>query len=548
MSKKESFIKGTLILAAATLVARVLGMVQRVPLEHILGAVGNSAFTVANNVYLLLLTIATGGIPSTLSKMVAERYALKRPSEAQRIYKAALIFSAVTGVLITVLLYILAPVYTSMISTPEATPAMRALAPALLLFPTVAMMRGYFQGRGNMTVSGVSQITEQVLRVVTAIGLGLVMMYAGYSDEQVAAGASFGGVLGSIGAFAVMIYFAIKLKQQDQKSRLEDLAAGNEPLPLSRIYADIFKLSIPIVLTSLAIPAVYFIDSSIVKPLLIGQVGEHIATQTLGILGSRAQSIAGIPPILSIALSTSLIPVISAAFARKDTPHLQKQITLAMRISILTGMPIVLILCTAAYSVNGLLFSSLDGSGIIALLTFGTIFQITMSTSGSILLGMGKPNKSMVHVMAGIIIKLVASLALAPFLGIYGIILGTTLCFLFITWFNMLSLKKVVKFSILGDRWKGFLLTVVILTAVGFGLNQAGIQLTAIMPARIAFFITCCIVGLATILLYLVMLIVFKVIRREELDSYPRIIRRVLQPLMRFAPGSGMGRSRGSDN
>ncbi|AWB45885.1 hypothetical protein DCC85_17945 [Paenibacillus sp. CAA11] len=545
MSKKESFIKGTLILAAAALVARLLGMVQRVPLEHIFGAAGNSAFTVANNVYLLILTVATAGIPSTLSKMVSERYALQRPSEAKRIYQAALIFSGIVGVVITVLLYVLAPVYTSMISTPEATPALRALAPALLLFPTISMMRGYFQGRGNMTAGGISQIVEQILRVATAIGLALVLLHAGFSDENVAAGASFGGVLGSIGAFGVMLYFTFQLRKADHSLQLEDLAAGNAPLPLMKIYGDIFKLSIPIVLSSLAIPAVNFIDSSIVKPLLIGQVGEHLATQTLGILGSRAQSIAGIPPILSIALSTSLIPVISAAFARKDMAHLQKQTTLAMRIAILTGMPIVLVLCTAAYSVNGLLFSSLDGSGIIALLTFGTIFQITMSTSSSILLGLGKPNLSMVHVLFGIVVKLVASLALAPLFGIYGIVAGTGLCFLVITLLNLRSLKKIVPFSIMGRRWVGFLVTVVILALVGYGLNQAGIQLVSFISPRIAFFITCCIVGLATVAIYPLMLILLRVIRREELDSYPRPVRKLLQPLMRFAPASSRSHSEG---
>ncbi len=93
MAKKESFIKGTLILAAAALVARVLGLVQRVPLEHLLDEVGNASFSIANNVYLMLLTVATAGIPSTLSKMVSERYALKRPGEARQVYHAALWFA-----------------------------------------------------------------------------------------------------------------------------------------------------------------------------------------------------------------------------------------------------------------------------------------------------------------------------------------------------------------------------------------------------------------------------------------------------------------------
>lgn len=147
MSKKESFVKGTLILAAAALVARVLGLVQRVPLDHIFDGVGRASFGVSNNIYLMLLTVATAGIPSTLSKMVSERYALNRPEEARQVYHAALLFSVAAGVFMTVLLYIGAPFYATHIAdVPESAMAIKAIAPALLLFPAIAMMRGYFQG------------------------------------------------------------------------------------------------------------------------------------------------------------------------------------------------------------------------------------------------------------------------------------------------------------------------------------------------------------------------------------------------------------------
>ncbi|GIO64624.1 putative polysaccharide biosynthesis protein [Paenibacillus cineris] len=544
MAKKESFIRGTLILAAAALVARVLGLVQRVPLDHLFNDIGKASFTISNNVYLLLLTVATAGIPSTLSKMVSERYALKKPAEAQRVYHAALIFAAAAGVIITILLYVLAPYYATYVSkVPEASLAIRALAPALLLFPAIAMMRGYFQGRGNMTAGGISQIVEQFARVGTAILLAYILLKSGYEDSWVAAGASFGGVLGSIGAFAVMLYYTVKIRKQDRALMLE--AGPDSHLPMGQIYKDIFTISIPIVLSSMTVPVVNFIDSSIVNPLLIGRIGEAKATQLLGILGQRAQSVAGIPPILAIALSTSLIPVISAAFARKDEAHLKQQITLALRISILTGMPIVIALCVASYSINGLLFSSLDGSGLIMLLTFGTIFQITMMTTNSILLGVGKAYLTVISVMMGIIIKLLGSLILAPWLGIYGIIAATGLCFLVITWLNLRVMKKIVPFSILGKRWRGFLITVIVTSAVGYGLNAAGDQLVHILPDRLAFLITCLVVGVVVVVLYLALLVMLGVLRQQELSSYPRILQKVLRPLMRLQPSRLKSQERG---
>lgn len=537
MSKKESFVKGTLILAGAALIARLLGLFQRVPLEHILGDVGNASYVLANGIYFMLLPLATAGLPSTLSRMVSERHALNRPAESERIYQAALWFAAVTGIVMSLLLYFAAPYYAAASRVPEADIAIRTLAPALLIFPLIAIMRGYLQGRNIMIAGGISQVIEQIVRVGSGISLAFVLYHMNAKGEEIAAAATFGAVLGGVAALIVMLYFNAKTKRQDKKDGL--LQAKDDPnrLPFSKIYLEIFKMSIPIVLSSLTVPAVNFIDGSILKPLLSQHIGSEQATYILGILGNRAQMIAGIPPILAIALSTSLLPIISAAFARKDEEHLHQQVTLAMRVSVLTGMPMVIALTTAAYSVNGLLFSTRDGSSIIAMLTFGTIFQITMMISNSILIGVDKVNLSMVHVGIGVTVKLALSLLLAPLLGIYGIILATILCFLTITLLNVRTMKKIVPFSIMGGRWTGFLLTVALLSGVGYGLNQAGIHLVSVLPDRLAFFITCCIVGLAVVGLYPVLLVVLRVVRKDELATYPGPLRKLLSPLMRLQRG-----------
>lgn len=532
MSNKESFIKGTLILAGAALLARLLGLFQRVPLEHILGDIGNAAYVQANGVYFMLLTLATAGIPSTLSKMVSERHALSNPLEARRIYHAGLIFAAVAGMVMFALMYTLAPWYARSTGLPESAVAIRALSPALLIFPLIAIIRGYLQGRNIMIAGGVSQVIEQIIRVASGIVIAFLFYFWGFSGEKIAAGATFGAVLGGVAALVVMLVYNSKVRRKD-KAEIEILSEKAK-LSFKKIYSEIFKLSIPIVLTALAIPAVNFIDTSILKPLLTGQLGSDEATYVLGILGNRAQMIAGIPPILAIALSQSLVPIISAAFAKKDTDHLKNQVTLAMRVSVLTGMPIIIALATAAYAVNGLLFSTRDGSSVISILTFMTIFQITMMTSNSILLGINKATRSMVHVAIGIAVKLAASYILALLWGIYGIVTATGLCFLIITLLNIRMMKTIVPFSIMGNRWTGFIVTVIVLAGAGYGLNVLGLQLVDFMPARLAFFLTCCIVGGAVVALYPVMLVLLRVVRKEELSSYPRPLRKILTPLMRL--------------
>ncbi|GAC43202.1 putative polysaccharide biosynthesis protein [Paenibacillus popilliae] len=533
MSKKKSFVKGTFIFVAASLVTRMLGLFQRVPLDYMLDSVGRSFFVASQSVYLMFLAVATAGVPSTLSKMVSEYDALNKVREAERLYYATLIFGILSGFICASFIFIFAPLYASMIKIPDAALAIRALAPALLLFPVLAMMRGYMQGKNRMQASAVSQITEQIVRVLFAICLALLFLKNGASQKWIAAGASFGGVFGSIGAFIIMVYYIRKFRQLDRKIGTHSRRTGVRKVPLNNVFRSIFKLSVPTVIASLAVPATNFIDVSITTQLLSLQVDLLSAQQLSSILTYRSQSIAGIPPILATALCMSIIPIISEAFAKQDISHLKQQISLGMRISLLSGMPIVIALTVGAYSVNGFLFSTPDGSGIVAMATFGTIFQITMMITSSILLGLGKPYIPMISVTIGIIIKLGASFCLFPFFNIYGIIGGTAVSFLIITWLNLRVMKKIVPFEVFGTRWPGFLLTVALTSGFGLFVERLGEQLVTIMSVKLAYLITISLVTLLTTVLFVIGFAVFGVVQRDELHSYPRGVQKVLRPLMR---------------
>jgi len=521
--KKDTLIKGTIILALAALIARALGLLQRVPLQYYLDDYGMALYGIAYNIYFALLIVATAGIPSALSKLVADRLALGHEAEARLIYRAAVRFAIVAGVLITLVLYVFAPFYATHIAhVPESAMAIRALAPAMLLFPLIAIMRGYFQGRQNMTAGGVSQIVEQIMRVATAVLLVGLLITAGYSLEKAAAGASFGGVLGSIGAFAVMIYFWLKLR------RSQDTPVVQEPakkLRLRSIYAQIFRLSVPISIISIIVPAIYFIDSSIVVPLIKEQVlgGAREAQELLGILVGRAQSFAGIPPILAIAVSTSIVPIISAAFARKDNQQLSSQASMALRLSMLAGLPIVIMLVAAARSYNQFLFGDTNGTWIIVALTATAMFQILMMTSAAVLMGLGMTRGPMLFVAIGIAVKLLASWLFAGWWGIYGIVAATALAFTLIMLLNLMQLRKHIHFVILGRRWLPLVIVGLILTVAGFGLDSLAFELgwSAWLTALLS----------STLLavLYPILLAVSGVLRKSDLPLLPARVQKLME-------------------
>jgi stage V sporulation protein B len=535
--KKDSLLKGTLILAAAALVARALGIFQRVPIEHILGDRGNQYYANANNLYLLLLVVATAGIPSAVSKMVSERYSLGREGEARQIYRAALLFGAAAGLIITLIMLGLAPLISALMRDPGAEASIRAIAPSLILFPVIAMMRGYFQGRQYMSAGGISQIYEQILRVASAVALAFAFSSWGWSDEKVAAGASFGSVFGSIGAFGVMLYYARKLSAADRASGSARRAAGGRKLKLRDIYRELFRLSVPIVLTSITVQMMYTLDGVLLHPLLQGRFEPETIDAWGSVLLQNAQSIAGIPVILAVALSQSIIPVISAAHATGDRAKVGSQSSLAVRIAVFSGMPVVLLLAVGAYSVNGFLFSP-RGSLIVGMLSLGTIFQIGMMVTNSILLGIGQPRKATLHALTGIAVKLVFSFALAPWMGVYGLIVSTSVCFVWTLGFNILSLKKRSSLRVIeAGRWAGFLAAAAATAAVLWGLQSAVLALLAGLPDRVGFFFSTAVMGAAVLLVYPGLLVLFRVITREEAKSYPRPVRKLLAPLFRLRAG-----------
>lgn len=538
---KDSLLKGTLILSLAALIARVLGIAQRVPLAYLLGTAGAAMFAQANNVYLMLLPLATAGIPSALSKLVSEKIALGRREEAELIYRASLKFAVVAGLVITVPLFIAAPYFADYVKVPGSAVAIRAIAPALLLFPIIAMMRGYFQGRQMMMAGGISQIVEQFARVGTSVLLAAIFLGLGSGEDWIAGGASFGGVMGAVGALAVMMIYMRRLRRSD-KAAFRETAAASESvrraakpaMSTKAIYASLLRLSIPIVIFSSAVAIVYFIDSFAIR-LVESHVGLELATKQYSWLAYQAQSLAGIPVIFATAISQSLVPVISSAHASRDMAEVGRKASLALRLAVLTGLPVIFVICLAAAPINGLLFTSYEGWEMTALLTAGTLFQILMMTSGAILMGMGRMKPLVGFVLAGIAVKIIGSVILAEWFGIYGFVIATGLCFITASMLNIAYLRREVHFSVVGARWPGMIVTIVIIAAAGGGaayFSQEWLQPFGVMKldALLQAIVVCAIVGV----LYPVLLMATRVVTKGDVETFPAPVRKLIGKVQRL--------------
>lgn len=560
-------LRGTLILAGAAFIARFLGVVQRIPLQRLLGDGGLATYVTAYNVYSVLLVLATAGFPSAIAKLVSENYALGRVKEAEAIHRTALQYSLIAGIGATALVFGLAPAISAMNGDPDAMLAIRALAPALLLFPWIAVERGYFHGRQRMEANGLSQVWEQIFRVIGSIALAYLLIQTGYGIVWAAAGASFGGVLGAVAAAAVMVIYGVKLRRAERTGVRAAAAAGGgagaassavvvdgaaadtaaapglsqtEPVDVSSkrsIFRAILKLSVPVSITALAVPMVYLIDSMVTIPLLRGSIGSESAKIALGWLTGRAQSIAGIPVIFAIALSQSILPIISAAFAKGDKPEVDRQTSLALRVSLVSGVPAIVVLATSAFSLNTFIYKDTQGTWIIIALVCSVLFQIVMMTSNSILLGLGRADLPMKHIAFGVAAKLVLSFALAPFFGIYGIVAATASCFVVTMALNLRSLRSMVDYTVMGKRTVPFTVTVLLQIAIGAAIGWLAYRF--VHPFGASFwdaFLQTSIAAALTAAVYPVLLLRTKAFTPEDMAGMPPRIRKLwdrAEPVLR---------------
>lgn len=640
---RNSLVKGTIILTIAAIVARMLGVVQRVPLQHIMGNDGMNLYSISYNVYSMLLIVATLGIPTALAKQISEYTALGKYHEAYQMYKASRNFALISGLFMTAFLYLFASYYANNIAlAPQATLAIQAIAPAMLFFPVISIMRGYFQGLQQMHPTGISQVNEQILRVFTAVTLPIILLSLNFSKEVAVAGASFGAVTGSLAALGVMLYYYKK----NRPLQLKQLREQKEVTRLStrKIYKQLLKLSIPITFASLTVTMLYFIDSSTGLRLLtpkdehlvfnvnakeatvggatitlpeapyakgqhtmvplvpvaealggsvqwdestqtaiysrnevtiglslkeniqlgnedlkapIEQKGETLmvpltffthqlsgyraAMEDMGILNGSAQSLAGLPIILAVALSSSILPIVSAAHSRRDEKEVQRMSSLALRLSLLTGVPAALFLTVGALPVNGFLFKNtpdifLRASYIIAFLSFGTIFQIMMMTSTSILHGLGKINQPVLFVLIGIVVKWIGNHLFTPFMGIYGIILATTLCFMVIMLLNIWTINKYTSLEIMGRKWSGLIGASFALSISGAAIVYLGLKLKPFMsmPDFLFYGIESIVVGIISVSAYILTLFWLKGMDAREVQYMPGVVKRLYNTLARF--------------
>lgn len=530
--KQNSFFGGAAILAAGILIVKLIGMFYKIPLINIIGEAGAADFNNAYNIYAVLLTVSTAGLPVAVSKLVSEANALDRRNQVRRTFRLALVLFLALGLVSFLVMFFRADTLAGMMNDSKAAAGIRALAPAVVCVGCLAALRGYSQGHSNMAPTSVSQIIEALCKLVVGLGLAFWLVKQGKDPDVAAAGAITGVTVGTVVALAYMaLDFFLSRGREDTRGTDRPDSAGS-------ILANILKIAVPITLSSSMVGIVTVIDSSLVQGQLQSALDlTEQASRTLYGNYSGALNIYNLPTSLMAAITASVIPAVSAALARRDRRGAARITGSALRITALLSFPMGVGLFVLGTPIIRLLFPKLNvavAGPLLSTLGIATPFVCMVLVCNSVLQAHGFINLPVIVMVLGGIVKIVNNYNLVGAIGIAGAPVGNILCFGLALVLDLVVITRVipnrprllpifakpaVASAVMGGAaWAVYGLLSRILSSEQ--VNQAGQTVRAVsrMGNAAGIFLAIAVAGVV----YLVLVIALRAISRDDLALMPK--------------------------
>lgn len=418
----NSFLKGTLILTVGGIVVKVIGFLNWIILSRVLGGEGIGLYQMAFPIYLLALSVSSAGIPVAISIITAEKRALNDFIGANRVFRVSLTVLVLTGLFFSFLLYFGAGwlIEYRFIRDPRAYYSLLALAPAVFFVTILSSYRGYLQGCQIMTPTAVSQIAEQLVRVITMLIFASLLLPRGL--DYAAGGASLGAAPGAVAGLLVLIYYYMKLQKKSERQVEGQVSQRLQESSMS-IIKRLIKLALPVSLSSIMLPIVANFDLFIVPARLevAGYTVEQ-ATELFGYLTGMAVPLLNLSTILTAALATSLVPAISESFSLGNIKRIYQQTAAAMRVASLVTIPAFVALLILAEPISQMVYNAPQASHSISIISIGIVLLGIHQVTTGVLQGMSHTSIPVINMGLAAVFKIILNWTLTamPTLGIKG--------------------------------------------------------------------------------------------------------------------------------
>ncbi len=447
------------ILAAASLIARVIGMIYRVPLQNILGNEGNGYYSTANEIYSILLMVSCFNMPLAVSRLVSQRIHKGEYRNAHRVFLCAIRFSMILGGAIALVTYICAGFITKyMMSMQLAVYGLRVLAPAIFISAILGTFRGYFQGFSNMVPTAVSQVIEQIVNAVISLVCANIMFQYGASlaakesnPSLSSAWGAAGGTFGTVASITVSLIFIMIIYSSQSKSIHRRVRRDHTENRESNayIYREIIVTILPVILSTVVYNITNVVDLAVFSNILQRQGYSEAQTTTIwGIYSGQFRVLMNVPLALASSLSPSIVPSLTADMTTNDKDNACRKVGTGIRFTMILTIPMAVGMAALAEPIITMLFTNETGTplsvGIMQMGVLMIIFYSLSTLSTGILQGLGHMRQPLIHCCVALVIHLISLyFLLTSFnLNIYAVVVANIIFALIISILNALSIRR----------------------------------------------------------------------------------------------------------
>lgn len=450
----SSLMKGTAILTIGLFLSKALGLIYIFPFYAIVGEENIALYQYAYIPYNIFLSIAISGAPIAVSKFISKYNAMGDYEAGRRLVRSGLLIMIITGIASFLTMYLLAtPIASIVISDDEQVftveqiaEVMRWVSFALIVVPFMSLTRGFFQGYGHYMPTSVSQLIEQIVRIIVLLGGAFVVVEIMGRDELVAINfAVFAATIGALGGLVVLYFYWKKLQPEFDALRKTSVSSGE--LSYTSIYKEIITYSIPIVFVGLAISLFQLVDMFTFNRAM-SSIGLASVTDTyFAMFNFLTHKIVVIPVMLATGFSMALVPAITKLYTQQQFTELRGQMDKTFQILLFITVPAAAGISLLANDIYHLLYSKSEmGAAVLAHYAPAAILFALFSVTAALLQGIDYQKWIVSSLTIGVLVKLALNTWLIQKLEVDGAILATMIGYGVTIAINLFVIVRALKY------------------------------------------------------------------------------------------------------
>ena len=450
----SNLVKGTAILTIGLFLSKALGLLYVIPFYAIVGIENIGLYQYAYIPYNLALAVAISGAPLAISKFISKYNAMGDYATGRKLMKSGMLVMILTGILSFLVLFFLAEPIANLVirddeqifSIEEITSVIRWVSFALLAVPLMSIVRGYLQGNQKFEPTSVSQLVEQIVRIIVVlVGAYFVVNVFDLSPRTAVNFAVFAAFIGALAGLVVLYKYWLKYKPEFTQLYESSPPASN--ITFLDMYKEVIGYTIPFVLVGVINPLYQFIDMITFNGAMtsIGKGG--VTDIYLTILNFLTHKVVMIPVMVATGFSMALIPVITGYYTKKDQKGITRSLDQTFQIMLYLTVPIVLGLIILSNEFYTFLYDADPvGSDILATYAPVAILFGLFSVTAAILQGIDRHKWIIFTSLTGLLFKMVLNIPLIKLFEVNGAIAATAIGYAVAVGINLYVISRVLHY------------------------------------------------------------------------------------------------------